>query len=159
MSEVANQPKQWVFLFTELDKAETACSSKNWDDVRSFLGGKGANLFEMTRLGLPVPPGFTVSTQACNAYLAANHELPEGMCEQEVAAKHAVEQQVGKNFGDPKNPLFVSCLSGAKFSKPVMMDTVFNIGLNDETAEWMIQLTGDLDFVYKSSRSMIQREV
>ena len=102
--------KQWVFLFNQLDKAEAACNAKKWDDVRSFLGGKGANLFEMTRLDLPVPPGFTVSTEACNAYLAANHELPDGMWEQEVAAMHAVEKQVGKMFGDPSNPLFVCLL-------------------------------------------------
>ncbi|MCB0022056.1 MAG: pyruvate, phosphate dikinase [Caldilinea sp.] len=148
--------KQWVFLFNELDKAEAACNAKKWDDVRSFLGGKGANLFEMTRLELPVPPGFTVSTEACNAYLAANHELPEGMWDQEVAAMHAVEKQVGKTFGDPNNPLFVSCRSGAKFSMPGMMDTVLNIGLNDETAEGLIKLTDDARFVYDSYRRLIQ---
>ena len=148
--------KQWVFLFNQLDKAEAACNAKKWDDVRSFLGGKGANLFEMTRLDLPVPPGFTVSTEACNAYLAANHELPDGMWEQEVAAMHAVEKQVGKMFGDPSNPLFVSCRSGAKFSMPGMMDTVLNIGLNDETAEGMIKLTDDARFVYDSYRRLVQ---
>jgi len=164
MSALANKekrarsadPTQWVFLFNELDKAEAACNATKWDDVRSFLGGKGANLFEMTRLGLPVPPGFTVSTEACNAYLAANHELPEGMWEQEVSAMHAVEKQVGKSFGAPHNPLFVSCRSGAKFSMPGMMDTVLNIGLNDETAEGLIQLTGDPRFVYDSYRRLIQ---
>ena len=82
MSVSANEKTSWVFLFKDLDKAESACKAKDWEDVRSFLGGKGANLFEMTRLGLPVPPGFTVSTQACNAYLAANHEFPEGLWDQ-----------------------------------------------------------------------------
>ena len=148
--------KQWVFLFNELDKAEAACNAKDWEDVRAFLGGKGANLFEMTRLELPVPPGFTVSTEACNAYLAANHEFPAGLWEQEVAAMHEIEKLVGKRFGDPSNPLFVSCRSGAKFSMPGMMDTVLNIGLNDETAAGMIRLTGDPRFVYDSYRRLIQ---
>ena len=128
MSVSANEKRSWVFLFRDLDKAEAASNAKDWEDVRAFLGGKGANLFEMTRLGLPVPPGFTVSTQACNAYLAANHEFPEGLWEQEVAAMLEIEKQVGKKFGDPSNPLFVSCRSGAKFSMPGMMDTVLNIG-------------------------------
>ncbi len=156
MSVSANEKKTWVFLFKDLDKAESASNAKDWEDVRAFLGGKGANLFEMTRLGLPVPPGFTVSTQACNAYLAANHEFPEGLWDQEVAAMHEIEKQVGKSFGDPNNPLFVSCRSGAKFSMPGMMDTVLNIGLNDETAAGMIKLTGDSRFVYDSYRRLIQ---
>jgi len=148
--------KVWVYLFNELDKVETTAKTKDWDDVRSLLGGKGANLFEMTRLGLPVPPGFTVTTEACNGYLAADHEFPTHMWDQEVAAMHAVEKTVGKGFGDPKNPLFVSCRSGAKFSMPGMMDTVLNIGLNDETAKGMIELTGDPRFVYDSYRRLIQ---
>ena len=148
--------KTWVFLFSDLDKVEALPTIKDWEDVRSFLGGKGANLFEMTRLTLPVPPGFTVTTEACNAYLAHNHEFPPGMWDQEVAAMKAVEKAVGKSFGDPKNPLFVSCRSGAKFSMPGMMDTVLNIGLNDETAEGMIKLTGDARFVYDSYRRLVQ---
>ena len=148
--------KVWVFAFDELDKAETTAKTKDWEDIRSLLGGKGANLFEMTRLGLPVPPGFTVTTEACNAYLKYDHQFPPNMWEQEVAAMHAVEKTVGKNFGDPKNPLFVSCRSGAKFSMPGMMDTVLNIGLNDETAKGMIELTGDPRFVYDSYRRLIQ---
>lgn len=150
------QKKQWVFLFDELNKVEAACNPKSWDDIRAFLGGKGANLFEMTRLGLPVPPGFTISTEACNAYLENNHEFPEGLWEQEVEAMHAIEEKTGKVFGDPSNPLFVSCRSGAKFSMPGMMDTVLNIGLNDETAEGLIRLTGDPRFVYDSYRRLIQ---
>jgi pyruvate, orthophosphate dikinase len=148
--------KVWVFLFNELDKVETTAKPKNWDEVRSLLGGKGANLFEMTRLDLPVPPGFTVTTEACNAYLKYDHEFPPAMWDQEVAAMHEVEKKVGKSFGDPKNPLFVSCRSGAKFSMPGMMDTVLNIGLNDETAKGMIELTGDPRFVYDSYRRLIQ---
>jgi pyruvate,orthophosphate dikinase len=156
VKEKKGAAKTWVFLFDELDKVETTAKPKDWEDVRSLLGGKGANLFEMTRLGLPVPPGFTVTTEACNGYLAANHEFPDGMWDQEVAAMHEVERKVGKSFGDPKNPLFVSCRSGAKFSMPGMMDTVLNIGLNDETAKGMIELTGDPRFVYDSYRRLIQ---
>jgi pyruvate,orthophosphate dikinase len=103
-----------------------------------------------------VPPGFTVSTQACNAYLAAQHEFPAGLWEQEVAAMQAIEAQVGKHFGDPQNPLFVSCRSGAKFSMPGMMDTVLNLGLNDATAAGLIDLTHDPRFVYDSYRRLIQ---
>ena len=149
-------PSQWVFLFNRLDTVEAAVHTKDWETIRAFLGGKGANLFEMTRLGLPVPPGFTVSTQACNAYLAAQHEFPAGLWEQEVAAMQAIEAQVGKHFGDPQNPLFVSCRSGAKFSMPGMMDTVLNLGLNDATAAGLIDLTHDPRFVYDSYRRLIQ---
>ena len=122
VKEKASAQKTWVFLFDELDKVEATAKPKDWEDVRSLLGGKGANLFEMTRLGLPVPPGFTVTTEACNGYLAANHEFPTGMWDQEVVAMHEVERKVGKTFGDPKNPLFVSCRSGAKFSMPGKSD-------------------------------------
>ena len=148
--------KPWVFMFNELDKVENYLKPKSWDDVRSLLGGKGANLFEMTRLGVPVPPGFTVTTEACNAYLAYDRKFPPSQWEQEVASMHRLEQQTGKRFGDPENPLFVSCRSGAKFSMPGMMDTVLNIGLNDETAKGMVNLTGDSRFVYDSYRRLVQ---
>jgi pyruvate,orthophosphate dikinase len=148
--------KTWVYMFSELDKAEAYVKPKSWDDMKALLGGKGANLFEMTRLGVPVPPGFTVTTEACNAYLAYDRKFPPGQWEQEVAAMHRLEKQTGKHFGDPENPLFVSCRSGAKFSMPGMMDTVLNIGLNDETAKGMIKLTGDPRFVYDSYRRLVQ---
>ena len=119
----ATGEKTWVYLFDELEKIGSVAKITDWEDVRAFLGGKGANLFEMTRLGLPVPPGFTVTTEACNAYLAHDHEFPPGMWDQEVAAMKAVEKAVGKSFGDPKNPLFVSCRSGAKFSMPALSMT------------------------------------
>jgi pyruvate,orthophosphate dikinase len=128
----------------------------DWEAVRGLLGGKGANLADMVRLGIPVPPGFTVTTEACNAYLAAGESFPEGMWEEELDALKAVEATTGKKFGDPKNPLLVSCRSGAKFSMPGMMDTVLNIGLNDETAKGMIELTGDDRFVYDIYRRLIQ---
>jgi pyruvate,orthophosphate dikinase len=96
--------KTWVYLFSDLDKVEKLPTIKEWDDVRSFLGGKGANLFEMTRLDLPVPPGFTVTTEACNAYLAHNHEFPPGMWDQEVAAMKAVEKAGGQELRRPQQP-------------------------------------------------------
>ncbi len=130
--------KKWVYLFNEVEQAEKYVGG-NWDGVRALLGGKGANLAEMTRIGVPVPPGFTVTTEACNAYLAEGSKFPEGMWEQELAALKQVEAQTGKKFGDPANPLLVSCRSGAKFSMPGMMDTVLNIGLNDKTAEGMVK--------------------
>ena len=148
--------KRWVYLFNALDVLEKEVQPASWDDVRSLLGGKGANLAEMTRLGIPVPPGFTVTTEACNAYLAHDRNFPPGQWEQEVAAIHTLEQQTGKRFGDAENPLLVSCRSGAKFSMPGMMDTVLNIGLNDETAQRMAELTGDPRFVYDSYRRLVQ---
>jgi pyruvate,orthophosphate dikinase len=146
---------KWVYLFEEVDEAEKYVGGE-WEGVRSLLGGKGANLAEMTRIGVPVPPGFTVTTQACNAYLAAGEQFPEGMWEQELAAMKRVEEQTGKKFGDAKNPLLVSCRSGAKFSMPGMMDTVLNIGLNDESAKGMVELTGDERFVYDAYRRLVQ---
>lgn len=146
---------KWVYLFDEVDQAEAYVGGV-WDKVRALLGGKGANLAEMTRIDIPVPPGFTVSTEACNAYLAAGQKFPGNMWEQELAALAAVETRTGKKFGDPANPLLVSCRSGAKFSMPGMMDTVLNIGLNKETVEGMIVLTGDSRFVYDSYRRLIQ---
>lgn len=145
----------WVYLFDELDQA-VASVEGNWDRVRGLLGGKGANLAEMTRIGLPVPPGFTVTTEACNAYLEAGMSFPDAMWEQEMAALAEVERKTGKKFGDPHNPLLVSCRSGAKFSMPGMMDTVLNIGLNEATVRSMISSTGDARFVYDSYRRLIQ---
>lgn len=145
---------KWVYIFDEVDQAQKKAGS--WDGVRALMGGKGANLGEMTRLALPVPPGFTVTTEACNAYLAEGEKFPEGLWEQELEALKQVEKKTGKKFGDPKNPLLVSCRSGGKFSMPGMMDTVLNIGLNDETAKGMIELTKDARFVYDSYRRLVQ---
>ncbi|MFZ3151251.1 MAG: pyruvate, phosphate dikinase [Anaerolineaceae bacterium] len=145
--------KKWVYLFDEVEQAEKYAGS--WDGVRGLLGGKGSNLAEMVRIGVPVPPGFTITTEACNAYQEKN-EFPQGMWDQALAALKVVEQKAGKKFGDPKNPLLVSCRSGAKFSMPGMMDTVLNIGMNDETAQGMIALTGNDRFVQDSYRRLIQ---
>ncbi|MCB0037793.1 MAG: pyruvate, phosphate dikinase, partial [Anaerolineales bacterium] len=146
---------KYVYLFNEVEQAEKYVGG-DWEDVRALLGGKGANLADMTRLGVPVPPGFTASTAACNAYLDAGETFPEGLWEQEVAAVHAIEAATGKTFGDPQNPLLVSCRSGAKFSMPGMMDTILNIGLNDEVVEGMIELTNDDRFVYDLYRRLVQ---
>jgi pyruvate,orthophosphate dikinase len=140
----APRKEKWVYLLEEGDAR-----------MRDLLGGKGANLAEMTVLGLPVPPGFIVTTRACNAYLAAGG-FPPGLWEQALTALSKVEKLAGKKFGDPKNPLLVSCRSGAKFSMPGMMDTVLNIGLNDEVAEGLIDLTQDERFVYDAYRRLVQ---
>ena len=147
-------PTKWVYLFDELDEAEGV--ARSWDGVRGLLGGKGANLAEMVRIGVPVPPGFTITSAACNAYLRAGGQFPQGMWGQVRTAMKAVERETKKSFGDPMNPLLVSCRSGGKFSMPGMMDTVLNIGLNDETAEGMIRLTSDARFVYDAYRRLVQ---
>ena len=147
--------RKWVYGFEEVDDAETHVGG-SWDGVRGLLGGKGANLAEMTRIGVPVPPGFTVTTEACNAYLEAGAQFPAEMWEQTLAALKQVEDKTGKAFGDASNPLLVSCRSGAKFSMPGMMDTVLNIGLNDEVVVGLVQLTGDERFAYDSYRRLLQ---
>jgi pyruvate,orthophosphate dikinase len=146
---------KWVYTLDEIDEAEAAVDG-DWDRVRGLLGGKGANLGEMNRLGVPVPPGFTITTEACNGYLAGGGEFPAGLWEQALAALRTMEKKTGKRFGDPSNPLLVSCRSGAKFSMPGMMDTVLDIGLNDEVTEGMIKLTGNERFAFDSYRRLIQ---
>jgi pyruvate,orthophosphate dikinase len=147
--------KKWVYLFSDLSEVETLVGA-NWDNVKSLLGGKGAGLAEMTRVGVPVPPGLTVTTQACNAYQAGGNTFPEGMWDQVLVALKVVEERAGKKFGDPKNPLLVSVRSGAKFSMPGMMDTVLNLGTTDGVAEGLVELTGDARFVYDAYRRLVQ---
>jgi len=137
--------KKWVYLFSEGNK-----------DMRELLGGKGAGLAEMTNAGLPVPPGFTVTTEACNAYFDAGKQFPEGMWDQVLEAMKTVEKQTGKKFGDPTDPLLVSCRSGARVSMPGMMDTVLNIGLNAETLKGMVELTGNERFAWDAYRRLVQ---
>jgi pyruvate,orthophosphate dikinase len=146
--------KKWVYLFHEIEKAEKYVKG-DWDAVRGLLGGKGANLAEMARIKLPVPPGFTVTTEACNEY-SAKKAFPDGMWNQMLDALKIVEKEAGKKFGSNENPLLVSCRSGAKFSMPGMMDTVLNIGLNDESAKGMVKLTNNERFVFDSYRRLIQ---
>src|SRR5688572_27911898 len=123
--------------------------------MRSTLGGKGAGLAEMTNAGLPVPPGFTITTEACSAYYAACKELPPGLLDDVVAHMKQLEQQTGKGFGDPQKPLLVSVRSGAAFSMPGMMDTVLNLGLNPDTVQGLISLTGNERFAWAGWRRFV----
>jgi pyruvate,orthophosphate dikinase len=133
-----------VYLFEEGDKT-----------MRDLLGGKGANLAEMTNIGLPVPPGFTITTEACNAYYAVGKKLPDGLMDEVRAAISTVEKKMGRPFGGREKPLLVSVRSGAKFSMPGMMDTVLNLGLNPTTIEALIKETGNPRFVYDAYRRFI----
>ena len=139
---------QWVYGFGG-GSADGDASMKN------LLGGKGANLAEMSSLGLPVPPGFTVTTEACNHYYAQGQTYPADLTEQVEAGLAKVEGIVGKTFGDASNPLLVSVRSGARASMPGMMDTVLNLGLNDETVEGLAALSGDRRFAFDSYRRFI----
>jgi pyruvate,orthophosphate dikinase len=136
-----NSSHKWVYLFEE-----------GRGDAKELLGGKGAGLAEMTRAGLPVPPGFVVTTEACNAFYANNKQFPEGMWEQVVEGLRKLEEKTGKGFGHPDNPLLVSVRSGAAFSMPGMMDTVLNLGLNDETVQGLAAQTHDLRFALDAYR-------
>lgn len=124
--------------------------------MRSLLGGKGANLAEMTNIGLPVPPGFTITTEACNEYLALDQKFPDNMLEQVFNALGALEARMGKRFGDQQNPLLVSVRSGAAVSMPGMMDTILNLGLNDESVQGLASLSGDARFAWDCYRRFIQ---
>lgn len=124
-------------------------------DMRNLLGGKGANLAEMTNLGLPVPPGLTITTETCMEYINNGNKMPEGLMESVKKALAEVEYQAGKKFGDASNPLLVSVRSGARVSMPGMMETILNLGLNDETVEAMIRLTNNPRFCYDSYRRFL----
>ena len=139
----AKGSKQRVYLFHQGNK-----------DMKDLLGGKGANLAEMSNLGLPVPPGFTITTEACIEYLKQK-KMPTGIMEDVKAALKRVEKDTGKGFGDPKNPLLVSVRSGAKMSMPGMMETILNLGLNDATLAGLIALTGNARFAYDAYRRFI----
>ncbi|MGB8953850.1 MAG: pyruvate, phosphate dikinase [Tumebacillaceae bacterium] len=136
---------QYVYLFDEGNA-----------EMREILGGKGANLAEMTRAGLPVPQGFTLSTEACKEYYRVGGQLTHDMNAQVQMALHFLEKRTGKTFGDPRNPLLVSVRSGSVFSMPGMMDTVLNLGLNDETVVGLAELTGNERFAFDCYRRFIQ---
>lgn len=146
---------RWIYGFNDLDAAVERCGGE-LDDVRDLLGGKGANLAEMTRLGIPVPPGFTITTEACNAYLDNDQVLPEGLLDELGEALRSLEVGTDKSFGDPLSPLLVSCRSGGKFSMPGMMDTILNIGLNDEITDGMARMSNDRRFALDLYRRLIQ---
>jgi pyruvate,orthophosphate dikinase len=141
--------KKYVYLFADGQAEGTG-------KMKDLLGGKGAGLAEMTNAGLPVPPGFTITTEACTAYYNTGEKFPEGMFAEAQSALAKVEQATGKKFGGSDNPLLVSVRSGAKFSMPGMMDTVLNLGLNDETREALARLTGNERFSYDAYRRFIQ---
>jgi pyruvate, orthophosphate dikinase len=145
---------RWVYGFDQLDEAKAAVDG-DWDRVRGLLGGKGANLADMAAIGVPVPPGFTITTEACIAYLDTG-ELPEGLWDEVLAAVRAVEAASGKTYGGTDDPLLVAVRSGAKFSMPGMMDTVLDVGMNDEVAAAMVRRTGDERFVLDSHRRLVQ---
>ena len=136
---------KWVYRFDEGSAS-----------MRDLLGGKGAGVAEMTRAGLPVPPGFTITTEACNAFYAKGAKFPDGLWEQVEKSLKVIEKTTGKGFGDPRNPLLVSVRSGAKFSMPGMMDTVLNLGLNSATLEGLAKLTKDRRFALDAHRRFIQ---
>ena len=135
---------KYVYDFSEGDKS-----------MKDLLGGKGANLAEMTKLGLPVPPGFTITTEACRAYLK-DSTVPESLATEVTRALRGVEDQMGRHLGDPSDPLLVSVRSGAKFSMPGMMETVLNIGLNDKSVLGLAAVSGNERFAWDSYRRLIQ---
>ena len=123
--------------------------------MKNLLGGKGANLAEMAKLDLPVPPGFTITTECCVDYFKNGNQLPAGVEAQVKKALALVEKEMGRKFGDPKNPLLVSCRSGARSSMPGMMETVLNVGLSTKTIPGLIAKTGNERFVYDAYRRLI----
>lgn len=154
-SVVDNGSQRWVFDFADLDDAKRAVGG-DWDAVRGLLGGKGANLADMAALGIPVPPGFTITTQACNEFAAQDNRMPAGLWDQIGSGLDQVISQTGRSFGGAGDPLLVAVRSGAKFSMPGMMDTVLNVGMNDIVAEAMVDKTGDARFVFDSYRRLLQ---
>src|SRR5580704_2100576 len=123
--------------------------------LKDLLGGKGANLADMTLVPLPVPPGFTITTETCGEYNDLGQKLPKGLMDEVKGHMARVEKASGKKFGDPKNPLLVAVRSGAKVSMPGMMDTVLNIGLNDEVVYGLAQLSSNERFAFDSYRRLI----
>ena len=140
---------KYVYFFGD-GKAEGNAVMKN------LLGGKGANLAEMTSIGLPVPAGFTITTEVCTEFYKNNRNYPEGLTAEVAANMRMVEELMGKKFGDPKNPLLVSVRSGARASMPGMMDTILNLGLNDVTVQGIIAQSGDERFAYDAYRRFVQ---
>ena len=123
---------------------------------RELLGGKGIGLAEMTQLGVPVPAGFTITTEACRAYMRTGGRIPDGLDEEVAGHVAALEEKTGKRFGDRSDPLLVSVRSGAAVSMPGMMDTILNVGLDDESVEGLARTTGNRRFAYDSYRRLIQ---
>src|ERR1700678_3682634 len=149
VTRTARTTTQWVYAFG-------GGAADGGAQMKDLLGGKGANLAEMSSLGLPVPPGFTITTEACNHYFGKARAYPPDLRAQVAAALAKVEALVGKGFGAAANPLLVSVRSGARASMPGMMDTVLNLGLNDVTVEGLAALANDERFAWDSYRRFIQ---
>jgi pyruvate,orthophosphate dikinase len=141
--------KKVVFFFGG-GKAEGSAA------MREFLGGKGAGLHEMTRIGAPVPPGFTITTEVCTHYYAHHQQYPKGLASEVMEGLARIEKTLGRRFGSPENPLLVSVRSGARESMPGMMDTVLNLGLNDQTVQGLVRRTKNPRFAYDSYRRFVQ---
>src|SRR5438552_1859944 len=142
------QNSTWTYLFDEYDPS-------NGGEAKRLLGGKGSALVEMTGFGLPVPPGFIITTDCCKSYHADEKLFPEGLWTQTRAKLSALETKLGKTFGDHNNPLLVSVRSGSPMSMPGMMDTILNLGLNDKTVEGLAMQTGDERFAWDAYRRFI----
>src|ERR1700677_2801508 len=140
---------KWVYSFS-------AESAEGRGELKNLLGGKGANLHDMASLGLPVPPGFTITTEVCTHFYADGKTYPADLAQQVDAAMGEVNRHTGRRFGDAANPLLVSVRSGARASMPGMMDTVLNLGLNDASVETLAASSGDERFAYDSYRRFIQ---
>ncbi len=141
--------KKYVYFFA-------ANQSDGKAEMKNLLGGKGANLAEMCNIGVPVPPGFTLSTEVCTAYYDNNRNYPESLKAEVEAAIAKTEEVLGKKFGDPKNPLLFSVRSGSRVSMPGMMDTVLNLGINEEITEGLATLSGNPRFAWDSFRRFVQ---
>src|SRR4030067_2352233 len=142
-------PRKYVYFFGG-KKAEGKA------EMKSLLGGKGANLAEMVNISLPVPAGFTITTEVCTYYYDNNKKYPKELKAQVLAALNKVEKEMGAKFGDSENPLLLSVRSGARASMPGMMDTILNLGLNDVVAKGLVAKTGNPRFVYDSYRRFVQ---
>src|ERR1039458_5424230 len=142
--QMANSQLKWLYFF---DEGVTD---------RKLLGGKGAGLCEMTSLGLPIPPGFVITTNVCEEFYRNGEKLPTGLMGSVLAAMASLEARTGKKFGDATDPLLVSVRSGSPISMPGMMDTILNLGLNDSVVEGLANITGDRRFAYDTYRRFIQ---
>ena len=134
----------------------TEVAGASVDEAKWIVGGKGANLAEMSKIGLPVPPGFSITCQTCVAYSTAGNVWPDGVLDEIDSAMQDLEERMGKKLGDKEDPLLVSVRSGAPFSMPGMMDTVLNLGLNDESVQGLIKQTGNERFAWDSYRRFVQ---
>src|SRR5215510_13571848 len=147
----AQRPRQKRYVYSFGDGKADGNASMNW-----LLGGKGANLAEMAGLGLPVPPGMTISTEVCTYYYAHARSYPAELAQQVSVGLKKIEKIIGQRFGDAKNPLLLSVRSGARVSMPGMMDTVLNLGLNDTTVQGLIKQSGNPRFAYDCYRRFVQ---